>query len=77
MKTIAFIALCGFGLVPSAFGGSIDFETGAPDDFSDATALTTTYIGLGVLFSGPGGNNGGAIMDQSGNFGLLHRRLVL
>jgi hypothetical protein len=70
MKTITFIALCGFGLVPSAFGGSIDFETGAPDFFVDSTALTNTYIGLGVLFSGPGGNSGGAIMNQSSNFGV-------
>lgn len=68
MKTILFIALCGFVLLPSAFGGSIDFETAAPCDFSGTTALTNAYAGLGVTFSGPGGNNGGAILDQCGNF---------
>jgi PEP-CTERM motif len=68
MKTILFIALCGFVLLPSAFGGSVDFETGAPCDFIAATALTNTYAGLGVTFSGPGGSDGGAILDQCGNF---------
>jgi hypothetical protein len=70
MKMIALIALCELVLLPSAFGGSINFETGAPSDFSQTTALTTTYIGLGVTFSGPGGVNGGAILDQLGGFGV-------
>jgi hypothetical protein len=71
MKMIAFIALCGFVLLPSAFAGSINFEMGAPSDFNQTTALTNTYsVSLGVTFSGPGGNNGGAILDQGSGFGV-------
>jgi len=63
--------------VPAAGGfeasvpGDIDFDDGTePCNFSETVALTTEYSGLGVVFSGPGGNDGGAILDQCGNFGV-------
>ena len=63
--------------VPAAGGfeasvpGDIDFDDGTqPCNFDQTVALTTEYSGLGVVFSGPGGNDGGAILDQCGNFGV-------
>lgn len=51
--------------------GDIDFDDGAqPCNFASTVALTTEYSALGVVFSGPGGNDGGAILDQCGNFGV-------
>jgi hypothetical protein len=51
--------------------GDIDFDDGPkPCNFSETVALTTEYSALGVVFSGPGGNDGGAILDQCGNFGV-------
>jgi hypothetical protein len=41
----------------------------APSLFANTTALTNLYAPLGVHFSGPGGNDGGAIINQAGNFG--------
>jgi len=49
--------------------GDIDFDDGTqPCNFVSTVALTTEYSALGVVFSGPGGNDGGAILDQCGNF---------
>jgi hypothetical protein len=49
--------------------GDIDFDDGtAPCNFASTVALTTEYSSLGVVFSGPGGNDGGAILDECGNF---------
>jgi hypothetical protein len=45
----------------------------APSLFAETTRLTTLYSPLGVTFSGPGGNNGGAILDEGGNFGVNAR----
>jgi hypothetical protein len=42
----------------------------APPIFVDTTRLTTLYSSLGVTFAGPGGNDGGAILNQGGNFGV-------
>ncbi|MCE5228582.1 S8 family serine peptidase [bacterium] len=42
----------------------------APSGFSSTTRLTTRYTTSGVTFSGPGGNDGGAILNESGNFGV-------
>ena len=42
----------------------------APSLFASTTRLTTLYSSLGVTFAGPGGNDGGAILDQAGNFGV-------
>jgi hypothetical protein len=47
--------------------GDIDFDDwAAPCNFFSTVALTTEYGGLGVVFSGPGGNDGGAILDECG-----------
>jgi hypothetical protein len=70
MKLFSLLAMCGLVLLPVAFAGSIDFETGAPAGFAQTTALTNAYAALGVTFSGPGANDGGAILDQLGNFGV-------
>lgn len=45
----------------------------APPVFASTTRLTTLYSSLGVTFAGPGGNDGGAILNQAGNFGLNAR----
>lgn len=65
------------GGVGSANAGLINFDVdangnaiNAPGVFASTTHLTTLYSSLGVTFSGPGGNDGGAILDQSGNFGV-------
>jgi hypothetical protein len=42
----------------------------APIFFSQTTHLTDLYAPLGVHFSGPGGNDGGAILNQGSNFGI-------
>jgi hypothetical protein len=59
---------------------TIDFDTlpgggtiTAPADFTQTTHLTTLYAPLGVTFSGPGGNDGGAILNQNGSFGVNAR----
>jgi hypothetical protein len=47
--------------------GHIDFDDAtAPCGFNRAVALTTAYAGIGAVFSGPGGLDGGAILDQCG-----------
>lgn len=63
--------------VPAAGGfeasvpGDIDFDDGTqPCTFDQTIALTTEYSALGVVFSGPGGNDGGAILDECGGFGV-------
>ncbi len=57
------------GFFPGVF--FIDFDdVAAPDVFALTTRLTTAYAELGVVFEGPGGNNGGAILNQSGGFGV-------
>ncbi|MHC4705643.1 MAG: hypothetical protein ACYS8I_00970 [Planctomycetota bacterium] len=49
----------------------IDFDDVlAPCAFVDTVRLTEQYAPLGVHFSGPGGNDGGAILDTCGNFGV-------
>lgn len=40
----------------------------APCMFADTTALRDAYRSLGVLFEGPGARDGGAIVDECGNF---------
>jgi PEP-CTERM motif len=56
----------------SAFAVTINFdEFGAqPGLFNDANPLRNEYGGIGVFFSGPNALDGGAILDQSGNFGV-------
>ena len=49
----------------------IDFDDlDAPCYFADTVRLTTRYAALGVVFEGPGGNDGGAILDECSNFGV-------
>ncbi|MCX5638538.1 MAG: PEP-CTERM sorting domain-containing protein [Planctomycetota bacterium] len=42
----------------------------APCIFADTTPLSEQYDSLGVHFHGPGGNDGGAILNQCSNFGI-------
>ena len=50
---------------------AIDFDdVAAPCVFADTTALREQYSSLGVHFTGPGVNDGGAILNMCGNFGL-------
>jgi hypothetical protein len=42
----------------------------APCFFADTTRLTDQYAGLGVIFEGPGGNDGGAILNECGGFNV-------
>lgn len=65
------VALLFLALRPAS-SATIDFETNAvgvvisaPTLFSQATALTNLYAPLGVVWAG-----NGAIMDQSGGFGV-------
>jgi hypothetical protein len=45
-------------------------EATAPCNFSDTTRLTTRYLSLGVLFEGPGGLDGAAIVHECGNWSV-------
>jgi hypothetical protein len=57
--------------VHASVPGDIDFDDGtAPCNFDETVALTAGYSGLGVVFSGPGGLDGGAILNECGNFGV-------
>ena len=70
-------------IVLGAVGGhraaaiAIDFDDdtngnpiAAPNVFIQTVRLTELYAPWGVHFSGPGGNDGGAILNQGGNFGI-------
>jgi hypothetical protein len=49
----------------------IDFDDQEePCGFASTTRLTDRYAALGVIFEGPGGNDGGAILDECGNFSV-------
>jgi len=49
----------------------IDFDDlEAPCSFYQTARLTTRYAALGVVFEGPGGNDGGAILNECGLFGV-------
>lgn len=70
------VVLIALGAV-STKAAVINFDTDANGDpidappfFVDATQLIDLYAPLGVRFSGPSGNNGGAILNQDGNFGV-------
>jgi len=48
----------------------IDFDAlPAPCGFNRAAALRDEFADLGVFFDGPGGNDGGAVLDECGGFG--------
>jgi hypothetical protein len=62
-ETVSFTSIAGATL--------ISFDDGlAPCLFHDTIRLTGKYAGLGVIFEGPGGNDGGAILNECGNFGV-------
>jgi hypothetical protein len=49
----------------------IDFDAfPAPCGFQRTTALRDEFVDLGILFDGPGGSDGGAILDECGSFGV-------
>ena len=49
----------------------IDFDAfPAPCGFNRTAALRDEFVDLGVLFDGPGENDGGAVLDECGNFGV-------
>lgn len=49
----------------------INFDDASqPCAFMYTTALSGAYSALGVTFEGPGGHDGGAVLDQCGNFGV-------
>jgi hypothetical protein len=49
----------------------IDFDaSSAPCLFIETTALRDAFVDLGVFFDGPAGNDGGAILDECGGFGV-------
>ena len=65
--------LAGLGAAPGAHAAvrTINFDdVVAPSAFASTTPLTTQYAAQGVTFSGPAAGQGGAILDESGNFGV-------
>jgi hypothetical protein len=73
----AFVALCSSSARASTV---INFDTDAngiaitaPAAFVSTSPLTNLYSSLGVTFSGPVPGEGGAILDQLGNFGVNAR----
>lgn len=58
---------------PAGCGAFINFDEAAqPCFFIDANPLRNEYLGFGVTFSNPNPNglDGGAILDECGNFGV-------
>lgn len=56
---------------PPAGATVIDFDGMAqPCLFLSAVRLTTEFAAQGVTFAGPGGNDGGAILDECGGFSV-------
>jgi hypothetical protein len=73
--------VCFLGIaVANCAAVSINFDTDAAGNplvvtgsFASNDPLTTLYTPLGVTFSGPSALDGGAILNQSGNFGVNAR----
>jgi hypothetical protein len=58
------------GVRPASVVG-INFDDAAqPCAFAATTALRNEYQAMGAQFSGPGANDGGAVLDQCGAFGV-------
>ncbi|HUS73198.1 MAG TPA: lamin tail domain-containing protein, partial [Sedimentisphaerales bacterium] len=57
---------------PLATGATlINFDdVSAPCGFRDTVRLTNEYAALGIVFEGPGGNDGGAIVDECGSWSV-------
>ncbi len=51
----------------------VDFEAGGPCIFNSTNPLRSLYSGQGINFSGPANLDGGAILDECGNFGIAPR----
>ena len=45
-------------------------DVAAPCEFSETTPLRDAYVAFGVTFSGPAALDGGAILNECGNFGV-------
>ena len=57
-------------VAPAGLCQTINFDdAAAPCSFSETTALSNEYDSQGVIFSGPGGNDGGAILDRCSSSG--------
>lgn len=71
MKALTFSFL-GLVSVGSASAVVITFDEfgPAPNFFIQTNPLRNEYLGLGVSFSGPATLDGGAILNQNGNFGV-------
>jgi len=73
-KTVGWAFLLAILCLPAqVFGGifTINFDdASAVAFFASTTRLTDHYAPLGVHFQGPGGNDGGAILNQDANFGV-------
>ncbi len=55
---------------PAQVTTRIDFELGSPSTFGSTLPLTNEYAAQGVSFAGPAPGEGGAVLNQSGNFGV-------
>jgi hypothetical protein len=70
-KLLLLLFVAAWVLPLSANATNIDFEIpGAPCDFNQTSPLTDFYQSDGVLFSGPGPNLGGAVLNQCSSFGI-------
>jgi len=76
-QTAAVTALLAAAVVPVANAVIINFDTDAFGNpiiarcgFSQTTALRDLYSSLGVTFAGAAPNDGGAILDECGSFGV-------
>ncbi len=62
---LSFVVLALGTLVAPSFAVTIDFELGGPAIFNDTNPLREEYAGLGVHFTGPTANGGGAVVNDS------------
>ena len=72
--TLAILALTASPALAGSDVLVIDFETPtATTGFSGMPALTNEYASDGLLFAGPIAGDGGAVLNQGGNFGVNAR----
>jgi hypothetical protein len=70
-RATVLLAIWLFLFASQSSAATIDFDgTGAPNAFINTTALRNAFAASGVNFAGPGGNDGGAILNEGGNFGI-------
>ena len=72
MRTCKVLLVAAFvaGTILTASATTIDFELNGPCAFAQTSPLSNQYAGQGVLFSGPGPGQGGAVLDECANFGI-------